>query len=74
MAIADSCVSTMEKRRLWITKSSESATSLYSQNTGKGHTGRLASLASTHPGGHIRKIRRGRHHCGTWAEQSRMSS
>jgi len=48
MAIAGSCVSTMEKPCLWITTSSESATSLFTQNTGKGHTGRLASVASPH--------------------------
>ena len=46
MAIAGSCVSTMEKRCPWITTSPKSATFLYTQNTRKRHTGRLATLAS----------------------------
>ncbi len=74
MAIAGSCVSTMEKRHLQITTSLESAASLYTQNTRKEHTGRLASLASPHFGGHVLNIGHGRHHCGTWADQSRMLS
>ncbi len=65
MAIAGSCVSTMEKAYFWITMSTESATSLYSQNTRKRHTGRLASLASPHPGQYDLNIRRGQHHCST---------
>ncbi len=74
MTIAGSCVSTMEKPCLWITTSPESATLLYTGNTCKGHTGRLASLASPHLGGYDLIIRRGRRHCGTWADQSHMSS
>jgi hypothetical protein len=46
MAIAGSCLSTMEKPRFCITTSPESATLLYTQNTGKEHTGRLAGLTS----------------------------
>ncbi len=64
MAIAGSCVSTMEKPCLWITTSPESATFMYTQNTRKEHPGRLAGLASPHWGRHV-IIRRGRHYCGT---------
>ena len=46
MAIAGSCVSTMEKPRFSITASSGSAPLLCIQNTRKGHTKRLASFAS----------------------------
>ena len=74
MAIAGSCVSTMEMPCLWITTSPGSATFLYTGNTRKRHTGRLASLASRHQGPYDLIIRHRRHHCGTWAEQSRMSS
>ena len=74
MAIAGSCVSTMEKPRFWITTSTESATLLYTQNTRKGHTGRLASLASHHLGVYDPIIRRGRRRCGTRAGESRMST
>jgi hypothetical protein len=74
MAIAGSCVSTMEKPCFSITASPESATLLYIQNTRKGHTGRLASLASHHSGQYGLIIRHGQPHRSTWAEQSRMSS
>jgi hypothetical protein len=71
MAIAGSCVSKMENPCSWITTSLESATFLYTQNTRKGHTERLASPASHHSGQHG-FIRHGRRCCITWAEQSRM--
>src|SRR6266403_3998787 len=74
MAIAGSCVSTMENPCLWITTSPEPATTLYTQNTRKRHIGSLASLASPHLGGHDPIITRGRHCRSTWPEQSRMSS
>src|SRR6266403_4292184 len=74
MAIAGSCVSTMEKCYLWITTSPESTTFMYTQNTRKGHPGRLASSASHHQGGNDLIIRRGQHCCSPWADQSRMSS
>jgi len=69
MANAGSCVSTMEipcfgsPRRLNLR--------LYISNTRKGHSGRLASLASHHC---FAPNRHGQRHCGTWAEKSRMSS
>jgi hypothetical protein len=50
MAIAGSCVSTMENPCFSITTSPESPTLLYTQNTHEGHTGLLASLASHHYG------------------------
>jgi hypothetical protein len=56
----------MEKSRSRITASAESATFLYAQNTRKGHTGRLASLAShkwQYLNGH------GKRDYSTWAEQ-----
>ncbi len=65
MAIAGSCLSTMEKPRLWITTSFESATFLYTRNTRKGHTGRLACLASPYLGGYVLVIMHGQHHCNT---------
>jgi hypothetical protein len=74
MAIAGSCVSTMEKPRFSITTSSESAALLYTQYTRKKHAGHLASLASRHCGLQRVIIRHGQHHCSTWAEQSRMLS
>ena len=46
MANAGSCMSTMEMPCFWITTSPESSTLLYTLNTGKGHTGRLASPTS----------------------------
>ena len=46
MAIAGSCVSTMEKPRFSITASPESATLLYTKDAGNEHTERLASLSS----------------------------
>ena len=74
MAIAGSCVPTMEKPCLCITASLGSATLVYTQNTRKGHTGRLASLAS-HRSGRYRLITsHGQHHRSTGAEQSCMSS
>ncbi len=59
MAITGSCVSTMEKPCLWITTSPESVTSLYTQNTRKGHTGHLASPASPHSGEYVLITRHG---------------
>jgi hypothetical protein len=44
MAIAGSCLSTMEKPCSWITTSPQSATFLYTQNTHKGYTGCLATF------------------------------
>src|SRR6267154_4597108 len=73
MAIAGSCVPTMEKPCPWITASLESATLLYTQYTRKGHIGRLASLASHHSG-RYGLIRHGQCRCNTWAERSCMSS
>jgi hypothetical protein len=49
MADADSCVSKMEKRYLWVPTSPESTTVLYSRNTREGHAGRLATPTSPHP-------------------------
>ena len=46
MAIAGSHVSMMEKPCSWFTTPSELATFLYTRNTRKGRTGRLACLAS----------------------------
>ena len=46
MAIAGPRVSKMEKPRFWIFTSPEIATLLHTQNAHKGHTGRLAGLAS----------------------------
>jgi hypothetical protein len=66
MAIAGSCMSTMEKNCFRITTSPESATFLYTRNTRKGHTGRLASLTS-HRRGHLHGlvIGNGQPYCGT---------
>src|SRR6266436_607417 len=74
MAIIGSCVPKMEKPCLWIAASLEPATSLYTQDTRKGRTKRLAGLASPHSGDYHLIIRRGRHCCSTRPEQSRMSS
>ena len=46
MAIAGPGVSTMENPCPWITASPESKTLLYTSNTRKGHTARLAGLAT----------------------------
>jgi hypothetical protein len=46
MAIVCQCVSTTEKSCFSITASLESAIVLYTQNTRKGYTGRMASLGS----------------------------
>jgi hypothetical protein len=74
MAIAGSCVSTMEKPCSWIAMPPESATCLHTQNPRKGHTGHLASLTSHRCGQYGLLIRHGQRHCSTWAERSRMSS
>jgi hypothetical protein len=74
MAIAGPCVSTMEKPRSWINTSPETATLLFTRNTRKEHTGRLANLASHHSGLYALNIGHGQHNRSTWAEQSRMSS
>ncbi len=74
MAIAGSCVSTMEKHRFWITTPPESATSLHTGNACKRQVGRLASLASPHLGQYDLFTRHGQHRNSTWAGQSRMSS
>ena len=74
MANADSCVPTMEVPCFWITTSLESTTLLYTSNTGKGDTGRLASLASHHLWQFGPNKHNGQRHCGTWAEKSRISS
>ena len=50
MAIAGSCVPTMEKPCFSITTSPETAPFLYTQSTRKRHTGHLASFASHHQG------------------------
>src|SRR6266849_7462085 len=73
MAIACSCMSTMEKSCFSITTSPQSATFLYSQNTRKGHLRRLATLSSPREWKYD-LIRHGQRHCSTWSEQSRMSS
>src|SRR6266852_8962983 len=73
MAIVGSCVSTVEKRSVWITTSPEFAALLFTRNTRKGHTGRLASLAAHRWGQYGLVIRHGQHHCSTWATQSRSS-
>jgi hypothetical protein len=67
MAIAGSCVPTMEIPRSWITTSPESATLLYTRNAPKRHTGRLASLASHHQGEYdlIGHGQVGQRHCST---------
>jgi hypothetical protein len=64
MAITGSCVSTMEIPRFGVAAAPESATFLYAQNTHKGHTGRLASLASHRSRGY-RFTRHGQHHRST---------
>ena len=74
MAIARSCVSTMAKHRVRITSSPESATCLYSPNTRKIQAGRLANLPSHYSGRCVICFSHGQCYCGTWAEQSRMSS
>ena len=48
MAIAGPRVSTMEKHCFSVTKTSESATLLFTQNARKAHATYLASLASPH--------------------------
>jgi len=73
MANAGSCVPMMEIPCFSITTSPESPTLLYTSNTRKGHTGRLASFAPLHRG-QFSLNRHGRRHCGTWAEQPRLSS
>src|SRR6266566_7324040 len=74
MANPNSCVSTMEEPSSWVTTSAESATSLYTRSTRKGHTGCLASLSSHRYGRYGPLIKHGQHYCSTWAEQSRTSS
>ena len=74
MAIAGPCLSTMENPCSGITTSPESPTLLHTQNTRKGHTGRLVSLASHRLGQDVLINRHGQPHCSTWTEQSRMSS
>ena len=71
MANAGSRVPKMEKSCLCIATSPESATLFHTRNTRMGHTGRLANLTSRHFGHHGEHAQR---YCGTWADQSRMSS
>ncbi len=75
MAIAGSCVPTMEMPYFSITTSSECATLVYTCNIRKGHPGCLATRASHRygPRNGLRVIiKHGQHHWSTWAEQSRM--
>ena len=76
MASPRSCVSKVEKRCSSIVKSPESTSLLYTKNTHKGYTGRLASLTSPRWAWvwYDLNNRHGQHHCSTWAEQSCTSS
>ena len=59
VAVTSARVSTMAKRRFWITTSPQSATCLHIRNTREGHAGCLAGLTSTHSGQRLRDIKRG---------------
>ena len=72
MANTGSCMSAMEMPCFWIATSPESPTLLYTQNTGKGHIGRLANLASRRWGRYNPIIGHEQRCCGSWEEQSCM--